>query len=87
VRAYLDATVAKDAAKQKDATAKLLANAGEVAVFLSAANPTLPKDAVEGLFQTHGGHHITQIQQLLDKDYAAEAKTWSDMSQHMYVIA
>ncbi|MEQ1711302.1 MAG: hypothetical protein ABL908_07865 [Hyphomicrobium sp.] len=87
VKAYLDAAIAKDAAKQTEATNKLLANAGEIAVFLSSANPNLPKETVEGLLQGHGGHHITQIQQLLAKDYTGEAKTWADMTQHMYVIA
>jgi hypothetical protein len=87
VKAYLDATIAKDAAKQTAATNTLLANAGEIAVFLSSANPNLPKETVEGLLQGHGGHHIAQIQQLLAKDYAGEAKTWGDMTQHMYVIA
>ena len=65
----------------------LLSNATEIAVFLSNANQYLPKGDVEGLLQIHGGHHITQIQQLLDKDYAGEAQTWADMTQHMYVIA
>jgi hypothetical protein len=87
VKAYLDATLAKDSAKQSVATDSLLANAKEIAVFLSGANPNLPKDALEGLLQAHGGHHIAQIQQLQAKDFAAEAQTWADMTQHMYVIA
>ncbi len=87
VKAYLDASIAKDAAKQSDARNKLLANAGEIATFLSGANPNLPKDTVEGLLQAHGGHHITQIQLLMGRDYAGEAKNWREMSQHMYVIA
>jgi hypothetical protein len=48
VKTYLDASIAKDAAGQSDATTKLLSNATEIAVFLSTANPYLPKDAVEG---------------------------------------
>jgi hypothetical protein len=87
VKAYLDASIAKGAGKQSEATAKLLSNAGEIATFLSSANRYLPKDTVEGLLQAHGGHHIAQIQQLQAKDYAGEAKTWADMTQHMYVIA
>lgn len=87
VKAYLDASVAKSDAKQTEATSKLIANAGEIGSFLSSANPYLPKDTVDGLLQAHGGHHIAQIQQLLAKDYAGEAQTWADMSQHMYVIA
>ncbi len=87
VKAYLDATVAKDTAKQDKATEQLLENADSLATFLSGANPHLDKEAVSGLLQAHGSHHISQIQQLLAKDYAGEAKTWADMSQHMYVIS
>jgi hypothetical protein len=87
IKDYLDASIAEDAAKQSDATAKLLSNAAEIAVFLSGANPYLSKDAVEGLLQAHGGHHIAQIQQLQAKDYGSEAETWTEMTQHMYVIA
>jgi len=87
VKAYLDASIAKNGGKQTEATSQLIGNAGEIASFLSSANPYLPKDTVEGLLQAHGGHHIAQIQQLQAKDYAGEAQTWADMSQHMYVIA
>lgn len=87
IKAYLDATLANSAAQQSDATTKLLGNAGDIASLLSSANPFLPKETVEGLLQAHGGHHIAQIQQLQAKDFAGEAKTWSDMTQHMYVIA
>lgn len=87
IKAYLDATKANDSAKQSDATNKLMANATDIATFLSGANPNWPKQTVEELLQAHAGHHIAQIQQLAAKDYAGEAKTWADMSQHMYVIA
>jgi hypothetical protein len=87
VKAYLEATIAKAPSRQSDATDKLLANAKEIAVFLSSANPNLPEATVEGLLQAHGGHHIAQINELRDQDYAAEAKTWADMTKHMYVIA
>jgi hypothetical protein len=87
VKAYLDASIAKDADKQAAATKQLLDNAGEIAGFLSGANPNLPRETVEGLLQAHGGHHLTQIQQLQAKDYAGEAGTWAEMTKHMYVIA
>lgn len=87
VKAYLDASIAKDTAKQNYATAKLLSNASDIATFLSGANPYLPKSTLEELLQAHGGHHIAQIQQLQAKDYTGEAQTWADMSRHMYVIA
>jgi hypothetical protein len=87
IKSYLDASIAKDASKQSAATKKLLSNATEIAAFLSTANPYLPKVAVEGLLQAHGGHHITQIQQLQAKDYAGEAQTWAEMTKHVYVVA
>lgn len=87
IKAYLVATDAGDANAQGKATSDLMANAEEIAVFLSKANPNLPKDTVNGLLQAHGGHHIAQIQELKAGQYDAEAKTWEDMKAHMYVIA
>lgn len=87
VKAYLEASLAKNEKQKSEATSKLLDNAGEIATFLSSANPHLAKDTLEGLLQAHGGHHIAQIQQLQGKDHAGEAKTWADMSQHMYVLS
>jgi hypothetical protein len=79
--------LAKDKAGQDAAFKKLVANAEEIATFLSSANPNLPKETLRGLLLAHGGHHVQQIRQLRDKDYAAEAQTWQAMTQHMYVIA
>jgi hypothetical protein len=87
VKAYLVATVATDAAAQAMATQALTSNAEEIAVFLSKANPYLPKDAVQGLLLAHGSHHIQQIQELKDRKYEAEAQTWEEMKNHVYQIA
>jgi hypothetical protein len=87
VKAYLDATVAKDAAKQSAATDKITANVDEIATFLSGANPNLPKETVAEMFMMHGSHHISQIQELAAKDSAAEAKTQVQMKAHMIEIA
>ncbi|HEX2531133.1 MAG TPA: hypothetical protein VHK70_06635 [Burkholderiaceae bacterium] len=87
VKQYLDASIAKSKAKQDAATKALTTNADEIASFLASANPNFPVDALRGLLLAHGGHHMQQIQQLRDKNYAEEAKTWSAMKDHMYVIA
>jgi hypothetical protein len=87
IKAYLTATAAGDKKAQQKATDDLLANADKIATFLSGANPNLPKDTVLGLLQAHGGHHISQIQQLKAGQYADEAKTWAEMQSHIYVIA
>jgi hypothetical protein len=84
VKEYLQAS---DQAAQDAAWKKLGANAEEIAVFLSGANPNLPVDTLRSLLLAHGGHHVQQIKQLRAKDYAGEAQTWEAMKQHMYVIA
>jgi hypothetical protein len=87
IKAYLVATAAGDSSGQSAATQSLTTNAEAIAIFLSKANPYLPKDAVNGLLLAHGSHHIQQIQEFNEKKYEAEAKTWEDMKAHMYVIA
>lgn len=87
VKQYLDATLANSKPKQDAALKALTDNAGEIASFLSSANPYLPADTLRNLLTAHGGHHIQQIQQLHAKQYAQEAQTWEAMKSHMYVIA
>jgi hypothetical protein len=87
VKAYLEASIAKDEAGQSKATSDLTSNADEIATFLSGANPNLPKATVMELLQIHAGHHISQIQELIAGQTAAEAKTRKEMSAHMNVIA
>lgn len=87
IKAYLGAAISNDAAAQSKATEALTANADDIATFLSKANPHLPKDAVNGLLLAHGGHHIQQIQDLKDRRYEAEARTWDEMKAHVFQIA
>lgn len=87
IKAYLDATVAKDTAGQSSATDKLTANANDIAAFLSGANPYLPKDTLSEMLLAHASQHITQIQQLAAKDKAGEAKTRAAMKTHIIAIA
>lgn len=87
VKAMTDAGHADDAAASQAAMTTLLANADEIATFLSGANPNLPADAVRGLLVAHGAHHAAQIKQIMAGDMAAEAKTWEAMQAHMDVIA
>jgi hypothetical protein len=84
---YLDAAVKNDAAAGSKATDHLTANAQEIAVFLSGANPNLPKDTLEELLLAHGGHHLQQIQEVQAGQYEKEAATWTAMKGHIYVIA
>ncbi|MBO3276323.1 hypothetical protein [Pseudomonas schmalbachii] len=87
IKAYSDAAVAKNDAKKKAATNDLVSNAKEIASFLSGANPYLPNDTLVNLLTAHGGHHVSQIDQLAAKDYAGEAKTWHAMREHILMIA
>jgi hypothetical protein len=87
VKKYLLATRSKNSVNQEEARNEMFSNAEQIAVFLSSANPNLPKDAVKGMLMAHGGHHVMQIQQLADKQYEKEAQTWEEMKNHMYGIA
>lgn len=87
VKAYLEASLARDSARESQATDQITSNADAIATFLSGANPNLPKDALLELLQIHGSHHISQIQQLIAKDSKGEKQTWAEMTAHMNVIA
>ena len=87
VKEYMTAAYANNTAGKDTARDKLIKNADEIAVFLSGANPYLPKETLYGLLTAHGGHHMAQIEALNAKNYADEARVWNDMKAHMYVIA
>ena len=87
VKQYLEATVAGSKDQQDAAYERLSGNAAEIARFLSAANPNLAFDTLNGLLLAHGGHHVQQIQELQSKQYVQEGQTWEAMKRHMYVIA
>ncbi len=88
VREYLTAAIAGDSAAKGKAVDTLKANATEIATFLSSANPkNWPKETLVGLLMTHGGHHISQIDAVVAKDYGAEATVEEAMKMHIYTIA
>lgn len=87
VKSHASATLAGNAAEAKRAIEQLNGNAGEIAVFLSGANPNLPENTLRSLLAAHGGHHVQQNQQVAAHDAAGEARTWEAMKGHMYTIA
>ena len=87
VRDYGLATFDTNAEAQAAAIDMITANAHEIAKFLSTANPYLPEDAVFGLLSAHGGHHVQQVNEIADGDWAGEASVWVSMRAHMIVIA
>lgn len=87
VRAYSEATIAGDKRRQEAALARLESNADDIADFLSHLNPHLKKDVVRGMIAAHSAHHVLQINQYKEKEYAHLGATWPMMRQHVYVIA
>jgi hypothetical protein len=87
IKAHAAANVAGKAPEAKKAVDDLTANANDIAVFLSGANPHLPQATLKQLLAAHGGHHVQQNQQLASKDHAGEARTWEAMKTHIYTIA
>lgn len=87
VKAHAQATIARDTSNSQQAFDELVANAGEISVFLSKANPHLPQDALNSLLVAHGGHHVQQNEQIVKHDVAGEARTWEAMKGHIYEIS
>lgn len=87
VKALTDARAAHDEAAASKAMNDLTRNAGDIAKFLSGANPNLPEDTLRGLLLAHGAHHEQQIRQIMAGDHKAEAATWKAMQKHMDTIA
>ncbi|EJM12869.1 hypothetical protein PMI22_05179 [Pseudomonas sp. GM21] len=87
VKHYSDATVAKDAKGKQAAVAELTSNAKAIAAFLATANPNLPEATLVTMLSAHGGHHVSQIDQIAAHDYAGEASTWHMMRVHIQALA
>ncbi len=87
IKDYMNASFGGDKKAEAAATDKLKKNAGDIATFLSSANPNWPKETVLSLLMAHGGHHVAQIDAINAKNYASEAQTWDAMKKNVYVIA
>ena len=87
VKALTDAVHAGDKAGADKAMQDLASNAGDIARFLSGANPNLPEDAVRGLMMAHIAHHQAQVGEIMKGDMQAEATTWKAMQAHMDTLA
>jgi len=91
VKAYMNAAFANtfrgNAAMKKAARDKLMSNANSIAVFVSSANPNLPKGTVYGLLVTHVQQHIMSIDATAKKDWSGEADMWDPMVKEIYTLS
>ncbi len=71
---------------KKAAVDALTKNGNEIAVFVSSANPNLPKDTVYALLTAHVGHHVAAINATAKKDWSAEADVWDPMVRQIYTL-
>lgn len=76
VKAYLLAKNNANQAEESKAEQMLFANAEQIAVFLSNANPNWPKQDLLTMLNAHAGLHLRQINQIYAGQYAQEAETW-----------
>ena len=87
VKTYLAGTMSSSMSIQTAATQSIISNAGEIVALLVEVNPYLPTDELHSLLLAHGGHHLQQIQELMARNYMAEAETWENMKAHVYQVA
>src|SRR5579864_4813805 len=91
VKAYMNAAFANNfkgsAALKKAAVDRLTTNANAIAVFVSSANPNLPKGTVYGLLVTHVQQHIMSIDATAKKDWSGEADMWDPMVKEIYTLS
>jgi hypothetical protein len=87
VKGYMTAAYVGDKTGKETSRDNMIKNADEIAVFLSSANPYLPKSTLTTLLYAHGGHHMAQLDALAAKDYLGEARICGEMKAHMYIIA
>src|SRR6059036_2692056 len=91
VKGYLSAAFANgfkgNAARKKAALDALMQNANEIAVFVSSANPNLPKATVSGFLVTHVQQHVMSIDATAKKDWSREADMWVPMVKEIYALS
>ena len=91
VKVYMNAAFANsfrgNPAMKKAAHDKLMSNANSIAVFVSSANPNLPKGTVYGLLVTHVQQHVMSIDATAKKDWSGEADMWDPMVKEIYTLS
>jgi hypothetical protein len=81
----IDAAKAGDNAKKDDANRRWLANADEIAAFLSGANPkNWPADATKGMMHDHLNLTTQEVVAHLTKDWAADVAAYDKV--HVQIL-
>lgn len=79
---------AKSNSKQLDAAQKKWsANGKDIAAFLSSANPNWPKQTLENMLETHLVLTTGEVVGRLNKDWAADIKSYDEGHLHMLMFA
>ncbi len=79
---------AKSNSKQLDAAQKKWsANGKDIAAFLSSANPNWPKQTLENMLETHLVLTTGEVVGRLNKDWAADIKSYDEGHLHMLMLA
>lgn len=81
------AAKAGDKTQLADAQKKWSANGKEVAAFLSSANPNWPRKTLEEMLQKHLDMTTGEVVGRLNKDWAADIKSYDDGHAHMLMFA
>ncbi len=91
VKTYMNAAFANNfrgsAGRKKAALDTLTKNANDIAVFVSSANPNLPRATVYGLLTTHVQQHVMSIDATAKKDWSGEADMWDPMVKVIYTLS
>ncbi|MGE5167876.1 MAG: hypothetical protein ACM3KT_04595 [Deltaproteobacteria bacterium] len=88
VKAITDSAHAGDKTAEQKALTEALDNGTAIAKFLSGANPNWTEGGLQGALAMHVNDHKMQVDQMMANAPAAEqAKSWTEMQQHMDMIA
>ncbi len=87
IKQYMAAATKHDNAAQNAAIARIRENTEDMTTFLVSANSGWSAQTVLGLLMAQGGHHITEIDQIVSGDFSSESKTWAALKDTIYLIA
>jgi len=83
----INAAKAGDKAQLTDTLGKWSANGKEIAAFLSGANPNWSKKTLEAMLQKHLDLTTGEVVGRLNKDWAADIKSYDEGHAHMLMFA